>query len=417
MLSSNIVETLLLLAFVYLILSLMTSVILGYLQGLFRLRANFLEIGIKSMLRDAYLTEAIFKHPLIKALETSSNRKPSYIPADVFSAALFDILEREALQSQSASTKKQAKKGKFDVIYDYVDGMMDKPETRVLLLTVLNESTRSITKARLELEELYINVADRISGIYKERAKLQGMIVAIVLALILNADTISIARFAFVNNFMGEFPVGWTPANLPSSAYEWLQKVLGILLTALAAASIFPVWYDLPRLIFQRSKSKQQREVNATIEMLQNARTDDVQVVAAQQIKLLDDYHKIVLDQSRKSFGSALVAAIVGLGFFLGAVISILSSQKIDVALISAVAGSLVEVISGVNFYLYAKTTAQMADFQSRLDMTQRFLLANSICETLEGEFKQKTRSQLVLEIANPKEVKVDTQPDAKAKT
>jgi hypothetical protein len=61
-----------------------------------------------------------------------------------------------------------------------------------------------------------------------------------------------------------------------------------------------------------------------------------------------------------------------------------------------------VEVISGVNFYLYGKTTTQMAEFQSRLDMTQRFLLANSICENLDGDFKQNTRSQLVLKILDP---------------
>jgi len=411
--ASSILETVLFLFIVYLVLSLMTSVTLGYIQDLLKLRANYLEDGIENMFMDRRLTRMIFEHPLIRALGTGSNRKPSYIPADVFSAVVFDILDREATNEENAE-KKIAKREKFDAIYSYVNGMNDRPEARVLLLTVLNESTGSIAKARLELEELYNRVVDRISGGYRQRAKLLGMVVAIVLAVMFNADTILMAKFSFTDRFIGTFPIGWVSVNIPVSLIGWIQKVFGILLTALAAATIFPLWYDLPRMLFRRTQSNQQREVAATIEILQNARTEDVQLVAANQIKLLNDYYKIVLDQSRKSFSSALVAAIIGLGFFLGAVLSVMSSETINLALISGVAGAIVEVISGVNFYLYGKTTIQMADFQSRLDMTQRFLLANSICENLDWEAKQTTRSQLVLKIVDANVMKPVAPPAEK---
>jgi hypothetical protein len=45
-------------------------------------------------------------------------------------------------------------------------------------------------------------------------------------------------------------------------------------------------------------------------------------------------------------------------------------------------------VLIWVNFYLYARTSAQLAEFHSRLDVTQRFLLANSLCETLDQDSK-----------------------------
>jgi hypothetical protein len=59
-----------------------------------------------------------------------------------------------------------------------------------------------------------------------------------------------------------------------------------------------------------------------------------------------------------------------------------------------------VEVIAGINLYLYNKTTAQLAEFHQRLERTQRFLLANSIAESLENEQKQETRASLVRTIA-----------------
>jgi hypothetical protein len=56
--------------------------------------------------------------------------------------------------------------------------------------------------------------------------------------------------------------------------------------------------------------------------------------------------------------------------------------------------------VAGINFYLYAKTAAQLTEFHTRLDLTQRFLLADNICEGLEGDFKQQARSHLVLAVA-----------------
>jgi len=54
----------------------------------------------------------------------------------------------------------------------------------------------------------------------------------------------------------------------------------------------------------------------------------------------------------------------------------------------------------GVDVYYYNKSASQLAMFHTRLDSTQRFLLANSVCEGLEGDFKQQARSNLVRMIA-----------------
>ncbi len=97
-----------------------------------------------------------------------------------------------------------------------------------------------------------------------------------------------------------------------------------------------------------------------------------------------------------------LVAAVIGLVFFLFAVGYLLFLKTDAVpAVISLIGGSLIEVISGVNFYLYGKTSAQLADFQTRLDHTQRYLLANSMVESLEGDSKQKTRAEVIRAIAD----------------
>jgi hypothetical protein len=125
-----------------------------------------------------------------------------------------------------------------------------------------------------------------------------------------------------------------------------------------------------------------------------------VQEIAACQIGLLHSYYHTVLEQAKQSFRWALIAAGAGFAFLLAAVGFLLGQASVEVAVISTIAGVVVEVISGLNFYLYGQTTKQLAGYHLRLDQTQRFLLANSICEALEGDERQKARANLVKLIA-----------------
>ena len=142
------------------------------------------------------------------------------------------------------------------------------------------------------------------------------------------------------------------------------------------------------------------KQVQPTLERLSRADPANVQQIVASQLELMTLYHNEVLDQARKSFRWALVAAGIGLIFFIGAIGFTLFRDSQNAAILSMISGTLIEVISGINFYLYGKASVQFADFQNRLDATQRFLLANSICERLDKDTKQQTRSDLVRVIA-----------------
>jgi Cyanobacterial TRADD-N associated 2-Transmembrane domain len=137
----------------------------------------------------------------------------------------------------------------------------------------------------------------------------------------------------------------------------------------------------------------------SAVDRISKAQPGNIQEIAASQIELLTRYYDEVLGQARRSFRWALIAAGVGLGFFLAAVGFLLMHEFQGVANISLISGGVIEVISAINFYLYAKTSAQLAEFHTRLDRTQRFLLANSLCESLDGQFKQKARLELIRKI------------------
>ncbi len=72
-----------------------------------------------------------------------------------------------------------------------------------------------------------------------------------------------------------------------------------------------------------------------------------------------------------------------------------------DKASISFLAGSVIQVISGINFYLYFKAARQFASFHICLERTNRFLVANSICMDVGCTVKRdEIRTELIEIIA-----------------
>lgn len=141
--------------------------------------------------------------------------------------------------------------------------------------------------------------------------------------------------------------------------------------------------------------------VNSVIESVAAADASNTQQIAALELALSKAYYERVLSQARSSFTSALISAGIGLLFFLAAISVALVSGLISAALISTISGAIVEVISGLNFWLYSRTAAQLDAFHQRLEQTQRFLLANSVATNVQDlQQKDKVVADLVATIA-----------------
>jgi hypothetical protein len=121
-----------------------------------------------------------------------------------------------------------------------------------------------------------------------------------------------------------------------------------------------------------------------------------IQEVAATQVVISEMYYKNVLQHAQRLFRWALIAAGAGLIFFLVAVALLIVQQSVNGALISLVSGGVLEALAVLNFCLYERVFTQLREIHERLDRTQQYLLANSICENLQGGVKQATQRELV---------------------
>lgn len=206
--NSTILEVIIGLIFVYLLLSIMCTAANEWVAALTRRRGETLRKGIAQLLSGQELApveapndpdapkssdapqapqaattllDAFYKHPLIGSMIHDKNH-PAYLSPRNFSATLTDIITG-------------ANKGRL-VFNDLLDAVNALPpgDVKQSLAALLRRSDQDLDKARFAIEGWFNDAMDRVSGWYKRRTQLWTIIIAAVLTLVANADTIQIVR-------------------------------------------------------------------------------------------------------------------------------------------------------------------------------------------------------------------------------
>jgi hypothetical protein len=276
------------LIFVFVVLSLVCSAIMETLSSVLAWRAAYLKKGLESLL-DEDLMNQVFDHPLVNPLVRPARelsprvakipavrrfagwwrreRYPSYLPSRAVVTALLD-LDVEGHVRGAARTADQAV------------ARIPNERVREALTTLLREAKERATKKQDELAEFrkmaetwYDDTMARVSGWYRRRVQLVLWCIALVLAVLLNVDTVNLARVFWTDEAVRaavvaqaeqaaeqaepaqvsqelEIPLGWSFADdgsqgLPSGWEDWLGKAIGIVLTSAALSLGAPFWFDL----------------------------------------------------------------------------------------------------------------------------------------------------------------------------
>jgi hypothetical protein len=275
--------------FVLLMLSLFATSIMELLAAILRLRGRNLKMTLKNLLIDekkgsSGVYEAFITNPLYKQLSFKYGRgvsnPPSYIDNDSFRTILFDIiLGEDGLESQL--------KTKIDAL--------ENEEMRRILKQLIRDSDGKIDVFKERIGIWYDSIMDRASGYYKRMTQKILILVGIVMAIVLNADTLALyqslennpetleklvaaaeavaenesvddlvktdleyeAALEQLKEMKGEVDalrsplgMGWQNINLAQmTVYGWAVKILGWIITAIAVSLGAPFWFDLLRKV------------------------------------------------------------------------------------------------------------------------------------------------------------------------
>ncbi|MGB9108001.1 MAG: hypothetical protein WCC39_04865 [Telluria sp.] len=274
MLGSTVLEVAIGLTFCYGTVALIVTTVQEALASLFRLRANTLLAGVKSMLNDPQfngLARAIYAHPLVNP-HTDGNAvderglasRPSYIEPAHFAIALVDSLWKvpgDVIQLRGA-----------------VDTIPD-PQVRAAMLSMLSRA-RDLQQFQDMLAGWFDNAMARMSGAYKRRQMLISLLIALLLSILFNIDSIHLFRTLWqapalathlkdapgaldpaVMNALMTLPIGWRTFP-PVLNADFALQVAGWLITATTALFGAPFWFDLmQRVVRMRATGAKPEEV------------------------------------------------------------------------------------------------------------------------------------------------------------
>jgi len=274
MLGSTVLEVAIGLTFCYGTVALIVTTVQEALASAFRLRANTLLAGIKSMLNDPCfegLARAVYAHPLVNphsdgndADERGLRTRPSYIEPAHFAIALVDSLWHAP--------------GDFLQLGSAIDGIAD-PQLRKALQS-MHARAQDLQQFQTMLAGWFDNAMARMSGAYKRRQLLISLLLSLLLAIMFNIDSIHLfqtlwrqpALAAHLKDVSGQLdratlntmlalPIGWTHFP-PLFSAEFALQVAGWLVTASTALFGAPFWFDLmQRVVRMRGTGAKPEEV------------------------------------------------------------------------------------------------------------------------------------------------------------
>ena len=286
--------------FVLLVLSLLATTIMELLAALLKLRGKNLKKALGNLLGEYYeknpesedtLLNKFLNNPMFKQLSYQYSHKstnpPSYVNPSSFRMILMDIIMNDAKVSDLC---------KIEEIEAKIEAL-DNEEIRAVLRQLLRESDGKVEVFRAKIEEWFNAVMDRASGWYKRKTQLILIWLGLAIAVLFNADTISIfdrlqkdpdtaekiAQMAEdyvathendstlvktnmeyeealdevkkikdtqLNYMRSRLGMGWDEVNTATfTNYDWIVKILGWIITALAISKGAPFWFDILKKI------------------------------------------------------------------------------------------------------------------------------------------------------------------------
>lgn len=197
---STVLEVIIGMIFVYLLMSLLCSAVAEYIESLLGFRASDLRKGIELLLNDSDkgeggkdkkeesqdLAKALYAHGLIRPLYRTANKLPSYIPSRTFALALWNMAGGGAGGSGTTNLE--------DIKKVINTNLAGSKELREALITLIDDAKGDFDKARRNIEDWYEGMMDRVSGWYKRRVHAILLVIGLITAAAINADSINIAK-------------------------------------------------------------------------------------------------------------------------------------------------------------------------------------------------------------------------------
>ena len=254
MFGSTVLEVAIGLTFCYGTLALVVSTLQEALAAAFSLRANMLLDAVKRMLDDPRceaLAQSLYDHPLVNPHGGKGGRRPLSVRPSYIEPAHFAIALLDSLRSNPGVPLQAA-----------IEALPDEQVKRVLM-ALYRQASGDLGRFQEGIAGWFNSAMERLSGVYKRRQLLISFLLALLLTILLNIDSIHLFQTLWQNPALAAgikaapsaldaealrqlwaMPIGWSsfPPRLDSA---FALQVAGWLITAGTTLFGAPFWFDL----------------------------------------------------------------------------------------------------------------------------------------------------------------------------
>lgn len=180
-----------------------------------------------------------------------------------------------------------------------------------------------------------------------------------------------------------------------SSPITWC---LGIIWIIKSIYSLYKMKVKTDELIAER-ESKEVSEAIKDLDILvekSKEENQDIRTLMFENLRELRGFYVICKQQIRKSFSAAMFSCFAGFVLFVLAVIIFLLGGNNSASLMAGLSGAIVEIVSGLYFWMYRETSKQLGKYHKRLEATEKYLIALQIIEMLPEENRNEQYGKLI---------------------
>jgi hypothetical protein len=169
-------------AFFYLVFALVCTTVNETLSRWLKKRPKTLEEALRQLLGSDAAKNLILNHPLVKGLSRKGTKTPipSYIPSATFATALLD----QVTGANPIRDDEALRKG-FDTL---------PPDAAAALKALYQKANGNWDQFHALVEEWYNHAMDRATGWYKRYVQMQTKVLALIIVLWVNFDTLHVTE-------------------------------------------------------------------------------------------------------------------------------------------------------------------------------------------------------------------------------
>lgn len=218
--------------FIYFLMGLICNSVFEAISAAFSLRSKYLTAWIKSTFPGMY--SHLLNHTLLDGL-SSKGESASYITSSNFTTVLLELISRY-WKGKVPANLEDIKKAftDFNQNAEFRDGkyIIPKDFQSVILVFISeaqafsNEEADQMKHFRTSIENWFDSMMDRVGGIYKRKSMLSTFIVAALITVSLNVDSVQIIQYLAKNPSSLENVVAEAESAVQNKDYQ--RKIAGI---------------------------------------------------------------------------------------------------------------------------------------------------------------------------------------------